>query len=176
VNFFGHLSTVLKHKYLVMKGCFRVGLIRQGITHDLSKFSWTEFRAGVMYYQGTRSPNVKEREIFGYSSAWMHHKGRNRHHFEYWTDFSTVENRYLPVAMPPVYFVEMLCDRISASRVYKGAAYTDRSALEYWLHEKDHVDAHPDTAADLEHFLTLLAEKGEKAFFAALRSFIKKRK
>ena len=117
--------------------------------------------------------NERERELYGYSVAWMHHKGRNRHHFEYWTDFSTVENRYLPVAMPPVYFVEMLCDRISASRVYKGAAYTDRSALDYFMRGQARTRMHPETAALLEGWLRTLAEHGEREAFAEVRRAVK---
>ena len=48
-KFIGHLSTVTRHKYLVMKGCFSVGLYRQGLLHDLSKFSPTEFMVGARY-------------------------------------------------------------------------------------------------------------------------------
>ena len=167
-----HFCTITRHRHKTMAYCFRAGIPWRGLMHDLSKYSLTEFLQGARHWQGIRSPNAREREVKGFSEAWMHHKGRNRHHFEYWTDFSTVENRYRPVAMPPVYFAEMLCDRVSASKVYKGTAYTDRSALEYWLHEKDHVDAHPDTAANIESYLTLLAEQGEKAFFRALREFV----
>lgn len=29
-----------------------------------------------------------EREEKGYSSAWLHHKGRNKHHYEYWIDYN----------------------------------------------------------------------------------------
>ena len=96
----GHLKTITRHRFLVMVGCFRVGLIRQGLTHDLSKYSTTEFLEGARYYQGTRSPNAAEREDKGYSEAWMHHKGRNRHHYEYWTDMSPETHRYEPVMMP----------------------------------------------------------------------------
>ena len=78
-----HFQTITKHKILVMQECFRVGLYRQGLLHDLSKYGWTEFRVGCRYYQGTRSPNNAEREDKGYSSAWLHHKGRNKHHYEF---------------------------------------------------------------------------------------------
>ena len=81
-----HFKTITKHRHLVRAGCFRVGLYWQGLTHDLSKYSLTEFLPGAKYYQGNRSPNAAEREDKGYSEAWMHHKGRNRHHYEYWTD------------------------------------------------------------------------------------------
>lgn len=81
-NAWKHFKTITFHKYLVAKGCFRVGLYRQGLLHDLSKYSPTEFKVGVKYYQGTRSPNNAEREDIGFSTAWLHHKGRNRHHYE----------------------------------------------------------------------------------------------
>ena len=70
-----HFCTINHHKMLVMKGCFQVGLIKQGLLHDLSKYSPTEFIVGCKYYQGNMSPNNAEREAVGYSSAWLHHKG-----------------------------------------------------------------------------------------------------
>ena len=82
-----HFRTITHHKILVMKGCFKLGLYRQGLLHDMSKYSPTEFLVGCRYYQGTRSPNNAEREAKGYSSAWLHHKGRNKHHYEYWIDY-----------------------------------------------------------------------------------------
>ena len=88
-NAWHHFLTITHHKLVVMEGCFQVGLFKQGLLHDLSKYSWEEFKTGVKYYQGTRSPNAAEKEEKGYSSAWLHHKGRNKHHFEYWTDVST---------------------------------------------------------------------------------------
>lgn len=72
-----HFRTITKHKMLVMKECFQVGLYLQGLLHDLSKYTWTEFRVGCRFYQGTQSPNNAERKAKGYSSAWLHHKGRN---------------------------------------------------------------------------------------------------
>ena len=85
----GHLITVLHHKKLVAEGCFHTGLYCQGLMHDMSKFTPTELLNGFRYYQGGRqSPNNGERVSRGYSEAWMHHKGRNLHHFEYWTDYN----------------------------------------------------------------------------------------
>ena len=43
MNAWKHFKTVIYHKFLVMKGCFKVGLYRQGLLHDLSKFSPSEF-------------------------------------------------------------------------------------------------------------------------------------
>ena len=89
-NFWGHLRTILRHKRLVRRNCFRAGIYWQGICHDWSKYHPIEFWTGVRYYQeGKRSPNAYERETIGYSAAWLHHKGRNRHHYEYWIDLSS---------------------------------------------------------------------------------------
>lgn len=169
----GHFCTITHHKLLVMRYCFRVGLYRQGLAHDLSKYSPCEFMVGVRYYQGFRSPNSAERAIKGYSEAWMHHKGRNRHHWEYWTDYSIEQQAYIAMPMPRRYLAEMLCDRVAASKIYKGTAYTDASPLEYLLHGKIRDCMHPDTQATLERFLTLLRDEGEDAMFAALRRWVR---
>lgn len=153
-----------------MKGCFAVGLYWQGICHDLSKYSWTEFRVGAKYYQGDRSPNNAEREDIGYSSAWLHHKGRNKHHYEYWTDYSTHGgNGMTPVPMPNRYVAEMLMDRIAASKTYRGKEYTDKDPLLYLYSAKEPQIMHPQTRELLEKLLVLLAEKGEKEAFSYVK-------
>ena len=102
-----HFKTITHHKNMVMKGCFRVGLYRQGLAHDLSKYMPSEFWVGVKYYQGTQSPNNAERDVLGYSSAWLHHKGRNKHHYEYWLDYGIhAGDGIVPVPMPMRYIVE----------------------------------------------------------------------
>ncbi len=175
MRFFRHLHTVCKHRRAVRKNCFKVGLIWQGLTHDLSKFSPKEFFPGVKYWQGNRSPQAKEREVLGYSAAWLHHKGRNKHHFEYWTDVGATGDKVC-VKMPVKYFAEMICDRVAASKVYKGKAYTDSCPLEYYQSRKDKVEMHPETAERLEYFLTLLAERGEKEMFKRLKRYVKENK
>lgn len=172
MHFFRHLRTVCRHRRQVRKNCFKVGLIWQGLTHDLSKFSRAEFIPGAKYWQGTRSPQARERELFGYSPAWLHHKGRNKHHFEYWTDLSAA-GEIIPVDMPPKYFAEMVCDRVGASKVYKGKAYTESSPLDYYMGRKDSLFMHPETAKRLEYYLRLLADKGEKVMFAELKKYVK---
>ena len=129
-----------------MINCFRAGIPWQGLFHDLSKYSPSEFWVGARYYQGYRSPNARERELYGYSKAWMHHKGRNRHHFEYWTDFNPKQDKVVPVKMPIRYVKEMFCDRLAASKVYKGRDYTDRSSLEYFQKSRESRLIHPETA------------------------------
>ena len=169
-----HFKTITKHRFLVMCGCFRVGLIWQGLTHDLSKYSPTEFWVGARYYQGTRSPNTAEREAKGYSEAWMHHKGRNKHHYEYWTDMSKQTRNYESVEMPRKYLVEMVMDRRAACMTYQGKAYTDGSALKYFMGSRERELMHPNTRMQLEYILTMLRDKGEQETFRWLRQEVLK--
>lgn len=169
-NAVNHFRTITHHRHLVMKGCFRVGLYRQGLLHDLSKYMPTEFLVGCRYYQGTRSPNNAEREENGVSLAWLHHKGRNKHHLEYWIDYSLEPDRQMTgMKMPVRYVVEMFIDRIAASKNYQKEAYTDRSPLEYYQKGKGHYMIHPESAALLEHLLTMLADCGEEETFSYIR-------
>lgn len=164
-----HFVTITKHRFLVMAGCFRVGLIRQGLAHDLSKYSPTEFWIGARYYQGTRSPNAAEREEKGFSEAWMHHKGRNRHHWEYWTDMSRETHRYESVPMPRRYLAEMVMDRRAACMTYQGSAYTDGAPLAYLERSRERAVVHPETLRELEYLLTMLRDKGERETFRYIR-------
>ena len=175
MNALRHFGTITKHKLLVMKACFQVGLYRQGLLHDLSKYGWTEFRVGCRYYQGTRSPNNAEREEKGYSSAWLHHKGRNKHHYEYWVEISLhKEEGLVGNKMPVRYVAEMVCDRIAACEVYRGKDYTPSASLEYYEHTKKYITIHPETRALLEKVLIMLSKEGEEAAYAYLRSLLKK--
>lgn len=176
-KFFGHLRTILHHRHLVMRGCFNVGLYKQGLLHDLSKFSPIEFFTGVRYFQGDRSPNAAERIEKGYSLAWLHHKGRNKHHFEYWIDFSfTPGEKMAGLKMPVNYVVEMFCDRVAACKTYQKDKYTNRSALEYFEHGLPKYLMHDDTVALLRQLLTYLAENGEEATNEYIRREILKNK
>ncbi len=171
-----HLKTITHHKLLVMAGCFRVGLYWQGLCHDLSKYSPREFWTGAKYYQGNRSPNGAERDQKGYSEAWMHHKGRNRHHYEYWTDMSPETLRYEAVPMPRKYLAEMVMDRIAASKTYQGKAYTDTSALIYLENSAERLLMHPVTKRELTYILTMLRDQGEKATFFYIKHSLLKNK
>ena len=172
----GHLKTVLSHKYLVMRQCFEVGLYYQGIMHDMSKFAPAEFLNGCRYYQGgKRSPNNGEREEKGYSMAWMHHKGRNRHHFEFWNDYSAViEPGQFPVRavqMPRRYVAEMLMDRIAASKTYLKDDYTQHAPLSYFLKGRGRPLMHPQTAKELERMLRILDQRGERELYRFVRDY-----
>lgn len=176
MNAWKHLRTITEHRWLVLVGCFQIGLYHQGLTHDLSKYSPTEFFQGARYYQGTRSPNAAEREEKGYSEAWMHHKGRNRHHYEYWTDMNPQTHRYEPVAMPRKYLAEMVMDRRAACMTYQGKNYHPGSELEYLEKSREHLLMHPETLRQLEYVLAMLRDRGEKETFRYLRQEVLKNK
>lgn len=167
-----HFRTITKHRHAVIFHCFRAGIGFQGLFHDLSKYSPTEFIPGAIYYQGTRSPNEGEREASGFSKAWMHHKGRNKHHFEYWTDYDYKTKKMQGMPMPDKYIKEMFCDRVAASKIYQGSNYSDDSSLKYfeWGRDRRATLIHEETSRKLEFLLKMLADKGEKETFKYIRT------
>ena len=143
-NIFLHFKKICIHKYWVGYYCFKAGLYWQGIVHDLSKFSPIEFWESVKYYQGDSSPIDASKKDNGYSKAWLHHKGRNPHHYEYWQD--NFDNGGHPVKMPEKYAFEMFCDYIGAARAYQGKNFSFQKELEWWNKKKSgNIAMHPQT-------------------------------
>ena len=150
-----HLRTVNRHRHLVRKYCFRLGLYWQGLTHDLSKYSPTEFWRSAKYYQGYRSPNDQD----------------NLYRLD-----------LIELALVGIYgMAEMFCDRIAACRVYQKEKYTDASPYDYFQHSKGHLCRsehghgfiHPETSELLTRWLLLLKEQGEDAAFRQIRQELK---
>lgn len=170
-NAINHFKTITNHKLLVMKYCFKVGLYKQGLLHDLSKYFWVEFSAGIKYYKGNLSPNAIEKIEKGYSKSWLHHKGRNKHHFEYWIDYSTnPTDGLIGMRMPIKYVVEMFIDRMCASKNYQKEAYSDKSALDYYNKGKEYYILHNESRALLELLLNKLAKEGEEATLTFIKN------
>ncbi len=177
----GHLKTITEHKIYVMKECFKVGLYWQGLTHDLSKYMPTELLEGFRYYDdGKSSPNNGERRDKGYSEAWMHHKGRNRHHFEYWLDYREPKKKdgnnselfpLQAVQMPRKYVAEMLMDRIAASKNYNKETYTQHDSLAYFERGMGHYLMHPQTKKELHGMLRILDERGEEELMRFVKDY-----
>ncbi len=168
-----HLSTICHHRHLVFRHCCRAGIFWQGVTHDLSKLSATEFWRGARFWHGGHSPNEEERRVYGYSLAWMHHKGTNRHHYEFWTDIDPTTGGYSARPMPVRYVAEMFCDRMAASKTYLGKDYTDEAPYIYFTTRRAKNFMHPDTAALLLSWLTILKEEGETAAFRVVKAAVK---
>lgn len=170
-----HFKTITHHRHLVRRHCFACGLYYQGLTHDLSKYTPTEFIVGAKYYQGTRSPNSAEREATGVSKAWLHHKGRNKHHLEYWIDYSLDANgKMAGMKMPTRYVIEMFCDRIAACKVYNGDKYTDADPYNYYMKSKDHYMIHPESDELLHRLLVMLKKLGEEKTFRYIKEHLHK--
>ena len=175
-NFLNHGKTIIDHRHAVFKHCVKAGIPLQGVTHDLSKFSPAEFRYGVKYFKGDKSPNEGEREAYGYSIAWMHHKGRNKHHFEYWTDYNIEANKMMPVKMPLKYVIEMFCDRVAASKVYMKEEYNNKAPYEYFDKGRARRTINKETSDFLEKLLKMLSVKGEDYTFTYIRWYMKHHK
>ncbi len=173
-RFFGHLSTVNRHRREVRKLCFKSGLIKQGLLHDLSKYSIVEFWAGVKYFQGYRSPIDAEKEDLGYSLGWLHHKGRNKHHFEYWIEKDYSNAKWICLEMPLNYLLEAACDKIAASKIYKKDKYTDSSAYDFINNGKDQYFMGEENLRRHLLLLGYLKDNGEEKALAYYKSLYKK--
>ena len=172
-RFWGHLSTITKHKYVVGKMCFKSGLIKQGLLHDCSKYSLVEFSAGVKYFQGYRSPIDAEKEDLGYSLGWLHHKGRNKHHWEYWIDKERGTRNFIVQEMPLNYLIEAACDKIGASKIYKKDAYVDSSAFDFLENGRDRYYMGDINYNRHIKLLKYLKDNGEEKALAYYKSLYK---
>lgn len=177
-----HFCTITNHKFLVMIDCFKIGLYWQGLMHDLSKYGPTEFLVGCKYYKGYMSPNNAERAQTGISKAWLHHKGRNKHHLEYWIDYGASEDSQstnksmVGMKMPIRYVAEMFIDRVCASKNYQKSAYTNESPKQYYEKGIGAYLIHEDTQALLEYLLEMLAKNGEKETYSFIKNELLKGK
>lgn len=164
-KFFGHLKTVTIHRWWVFYYCCKAGIPIQGLLHDLSKFSPVEFFESVKYYQGNRSPIDACKELNGWSACWLHHKGKNKHHYQYWID--GIDKGCRAIDMPFKYKVEMICDFMGAGRAYSGKAFTYEGERQWWIKKKANCPdmlVHPLTIKFIDEFMDDIAVNGDEAF------------
>lgn len=167
-----HFITITKHIHYVRKFCFKCGYYKRGLLHDLSKYSPTEFFASAKNFQGDRSPIDAEKEKYGYSLAWQHHKGHNPHHWEYWIDeLGTFRNK--PIIIPKEYVIEMLCDWLGAGIVYSNnkvdfnKPYSE--PLEYFKKYEGERIFHPVTKRIILYYLNYISAHGINEFCKEVR-------
>ena len=157
-KFLGYLKTVVKHKHYVRKYCFKARLYKQGLTHDLSKFSPTEFIESVKYYNGIESPIKSCKEENGWSKAWLHHKGRNKHHYEYWQDNFDLGGQ--AIQMPYKYALEQVCDYLGAGQAYMQANFSYEKEYEWWKNKiSNPIAMHVNSMVFTEVMLKLMLEE-----------------
>lgn len=166
INLFRHLKTVLKHKWMVFKLCVRAGIPWQGLIHDLSKFSITELKESVKHYTGKRSPLAIVKEEKGYSEAWLHHKGHNKHHYQYWFDYEAPNSTPM---MPYKYIVELICDSFAAGIVYQGKDWTKEYQLSYWNRTKVRAKIPQELMNLLDEVYQTVADEGLKPVIKSKR-------
>lgn len=155
-NAIKHFHKINKHRYYVCKNCFKAKQYKRGLLHDLSKYSPAEFFESIKYYDGKISPIEKCKAENGWSKAWLHHRGRNKHHWEYWID--NINNGYPEaILIPYEYAVEMLCDYIGAGQAYQGKDWTPEKEYEWWNKKKNNVLMHPVIENFISKMLFLMA-------------------
>ena len=131
-----HFNKICKHKYYVGKILVKAGLYWQAIVHDMSKFSPVEFISSARYFDGNKSPIEVEKSKSGYSLAWLHHKGCNKHHWQYWMDYKNGE--VVISDIPTRYLQEMAADIVGASKAYLQDKYDPEEPLKYFTeHQSD---------------------------------------
>lgn len=134
-NILGHWRTVRTHRKWVRHYCHLAGITWRGIKHDLSKYSPVEFFESARYWTGIGSPINEAKKHKGYSRAWLHHRGRNPHHWAYWAD--NFSEGFTVYPMPRDDFVEMVCDFLAAGRAYSGVKFSYTGERTWWLHERE---------------------------------------
>ena len=158
VNLFRHIALVMRHKNAVFVHRAKCGIPWRGFVHDLSKFSPEELFESVKYFTGYRSPIGVCRRETGMSRAWLHHKGRNKHHIEYWID----PDCEVQPLMPYKFAVECACDKIAATKVYSKKNYTSDMPLAHWEKYGNKAPGNPKTMAFLDKVFRDLPVLGEK--------------
>lgn len=154
-----HFNTITKHKWYVTIACFKCGLIKQGLLHDLSKYSITEFKASAKYFQGNSSPIDVEKTSNGYSLAWQNHKGKNKHHWQYWTDFEN--GKLIVLLMPPKYLSEMICDWVGAGKAYNKGKWTVDTFKSWYDKNKTLMILHSETRKCIEELIKYVKTEDE---------------
>lgn len=171
-KYWNHFKTVSKHKYEVFKQCWACGIGWQGLIHDMSKFGIIEFASSARYFQGNWSPIEAEKEAIGYSKAWLHHKGHNKHHWEYWTDFAD-NGTIIANKIPTKYVIEMVCDWVGAGKVYSKEKWTTDSPLNYYIKVRPGRYFHPDTEVFIMIMLNTIKNGGLEAFHKYAKHMLK---
>ena len=167
-NMFLHAALVLRHKHKVFINCCKCKIPFRGLVHDLSKFTPSEFFESARYYQGNRSPVGVARREKGVCMAWLHHRGRNKHHIEYWFD---PDCEVLPL-MPYKYAVECICDKLAATKTYAKGDYNESLPLLHWQRYGSRAQGNERLKLFIETVFTDLMNNGER--YVLNKAYMKK--
>lgn len=157
-NAWKHFKLITIHKWYVFKNCCKAGIPLRGLLHDLSKYSPTEFLESIKYYQGDSSPIDACKKANGYSKAWLHHKGHNSHHYEYWQD--NFDKGGEALQMPFKDSLEMVCDYLAAGKAYMKKEFTYEAEYEWWKRKiSNPIAMHPQTKEFIDMMLFHMKEE-----------------
>lgn len=164
-----YFKQIMLHKKYVFEECAKCGIIWQGIVHDLSKFSRQEFTRSARRYFGKQTQEVKDE----YIEAWMHHKGCNPHHWEYWIDYRK-DGGIITYKIPYNYVVEMVCDWIGAGKAYEKEEWNQSEPLEYYNKVRRGRHFNMDTEELICKFLNCIKNYGLDEFHKLTKNSILK--
>lgn len=131
VNYFEYFKTVMRHKFYVGKMLLRCGLVKQAISHDMSKLMPKEFVRNARRYNNSEA--ISDKVEYEYAKAWCNHKAVNKHHWEYWTDFKKDGLKMIAYDMPNKYVAEMICDWVGAGMAYEKGSWKYSDLLQWYL-------------------------------------------
>lgn len=171
-NYYLHLKTILIHKWYVLLACWSCGLYWEGIVHDLSKLSPTEFLELGKYYTVGRSPIVRARQENGVSKAWLHHMGHNKHHWQYWVDFLPNSNIGVPMTMDNISVLELICDWVGAGKAYEKERWTEERLTQYWEQHHNEFCISKETEDKILFHLNIIKTLGFKTWACIVKGGI----
>ncbi|MCF8002324.1 MAG: DUF5662 family protein [Halanaerobiales bacterium] len=129
-----YLLYILEHKWNVFKVAIKKGHYLHALTHDISKFSGSEFWAYAAYFY-----KDKEKYKHQFEMAWRHHYFNNKHHWQHWID-----REGKPIEIPDQYIEQMIIDWEAMGLKFGG------TAKKYYLNNKDKIKLAPKTRINLE--------------------------
>ena len=171
MKFFKHLWVVIKHKSNVLYYASKLGIFWTGLVHDLTKFTPTEFNRSVKYFHGKKSPTIVERASHdNFSYICVAHTGRNKHHWQYWVDYTRWE--IVVNKIPFRHALEYVADVLSASKVYNPKDFNFMVAHDYFKEHSKTYLMHPAT----KEFILLCIKEAHDNGFKAVKKKISKAK
>jgi hypothetical protein len=157
-----NLQYLLKHKYYVMRECFKRQEYVLGITHDLSKiFPWEFIPYAHSFYGDHWDWNVikymsptfpykwtKQGVEESFDKAWLYHQKLNKHHWQFWL-LQKDDGTAIPMEIPLKYRKELISDWIGAGIAING----HNEVFDWYQNNKDKIILAPFTRKWIEEEL-----------------------
>lgn len=135
--------------------CFKVGLIWEGIVHDLDKFRLEYFVAYNKYQKRKLFKAQQPEELYpktgdrGINREILRHRKTSPHHWQYYC-----YGRKQPSPMPDKYIKEMICDWVGAAK-----ARGRKNLMEWYSEAKDYMIFNEETKGKVDTMLNKFINK-----------------